>query len=196
VILFGGFWLLRRLGIIIWLHALVLTPKARRAEVLSHVDGDTVRVSAADKNDKSQISIRLIGVDTPESRRSLYMDIAPFGKQSADYSKERLPKGKKVILVYDQAPEDKFGRQLAYLFLPNGEFFNASLVKNGYAWADRHPPNLRYAEYFEKLQQKAQQRGLGLWKIYNEKGDLLPEYKKTSEYKQFLKQHPPRKKDK
>ncbi|OUD13786.1 thermonuclease family protein [Thioflexithrix psekupsensis] len=188
LLIIGGLLLFGRLWMVISFPFLILLGRARRAIVLSHVDGDTVRVSAPHKNDKSQIPVRLIGVDTPESRRSMYMEIGPFGKESAEYTKGRLPKETSVVLVYDHARQDKFGRDLAYLYLKNGEFFNATLVKEGYAWADQHPPNVKFAEYFEKLQKKAQAKKLGLWKIYSAPGELRAEYKRTKEYKAFLQQ--------
>jgi micrococcal nuclease len=188
LLVIGGLLLFSRLRMLFLFPILILFGRARRAIILSHVDGDTVRVSAPHKNDKSQIPVRLIGIDTPESRRSMYMQIGPFGKESAEYTKNRLPKETPVVLVYDHARQDKFGRDLAYLYLRNGEFFNATLVKEGYAWADQHPPNVKFADYFETLQKKAQAKKLGLWKIYSAPGELRSEYKKTKEYKAFLQQ--------
>ena len=156
LILFFG-WGTIRLSKLARLYFLaLLTPKGRITHVVSHVDGDTIRVTPSKGHSQQTESIRLIGIDTPESRKSLYMDIAPFGKEAAEYTKARLPKGQRVILIYDQEKQDKFGRTLAYLFLPNGEFFNASLLREGYAWTAQYPPNLKYATYFDKLQVKAQ----------------------------------------
>lgn len=189
LVLVGAFFFFRFGGRLFKLYALTLTPKARRATVMSHVDGDTVRVSSGRFRDKGTVPVRLIGIDTPESRRSLYMEVAPFGKRSAAYTKKRLPKGCKVFLVYDQTSLDKFGRQLAYLYTSTGEFFNASLVKEGYAWADRHPPNLKHAAYFDSLQVEAQKRRRGLWTIYTAPNELCKNYEKTTNYKTFLREH-------
>lgn len=163
----------------------LLTPKGRITYVVSHVDGDTVRVVPTKGQGQETESIRLIGIDTPESRKSLYMDIAPFGKEASDYTKMRLPKGQRVILIYDQARQDKFGRTLAYLYLPNGEFYNATLLSEGYAWTAQYPPNLKYADYFEKLQEKAKAEEKPLWKVYESKGILTKKFKRSSEYRKF-----------
>jgi len=162
-----------------------LTPKGRVTRIVSHVDGDTIRVVPEKGHTKNTESIRLIGIDTPESRKSLYMDIAPFGKEASEYTKMRLPKGQRVILIYDQAKQDKFGRTLAYLYLPKGEFFNASLLRDGYAWTAQYPPNVKYAAYFEKLQVKAQAKAKPIWKIYEKKGVLTKEFKKSADYRKF-----------
>lgn len=189
LLLAGVFFFFKFGGRLFKLYALTLTPKARRATVMTHVDGDTVRVSSGRIGDKSTTSIRLIGIDTPESRRSMYMNVAPFGKRSAAYTKKRLPKGSKVFLVYDKEKQDKFGRDLAYLYTNTGEFFNATLVKQGYAWADRHPPNVKYAEYFDSLQVEAKKRRRGLWTIYTAPDELSAAYEKSGNYKTFLREH-------
>jgi micrococcal nuclease len=163
----------------------LLTPKGRITHIVSHVDGDTVRVVPAKNQGHETESIRLIGIDTPESRKSLYMDIAPFGKEAAEYTKMRLPKGQRVILIFDQQKQDKFGRTLAYLYLPNGEFYNASLLSNGYAWTAQYPPNLKYAAFFEELQEKAKAKEKPIWKVYESKGVLTKKFKRSAEYRKF-----------
>ena len=123
----------------------IFTPWGRFSRIVSHVDGDTVKVEPAEK-DGDPVSIRLIGVDTPESRRSKYMKIAPFGKEAANYTKSRLLRWQRILVIYDKAKLDKFGRELAYLYLPNGEFFNATLLKEGYGWASHYKPQPQIPE--------------------------------------------------
>lgn len=176
-----------RLGKILRLFLVAaLTPKGRITRIVGHVDGDTVLVTA--RGDKPE-SIRLIGVNTPESRKSPHMDIEPFGKEASDFTKQRLPKGQRVILLYDKEKKDKYGRTLAYLYFPSGEFYNATLVQEGYAWAAKYPPNTQYADYFEQLQQQAKARKRPIWQVYDEKGVLSKEYKKSADYKAFKRQH-------
>lgn len=164
----------------------LLTPKAHFAQIVSHVDGDTVRVK---RRGGSDYPVRLIGVDTPESRRSRFMKIAPMGKEAAQFTKRYLPKNSKVILLYDREPNDKFDRQRVYLYRRNGELFNATLVKKGYAWAIRYEPNTRHAPYFEKLERKARRRKRGIWQVYEERNQLSAAYKRTPEYRAFQRKH-------
>lgn len=156
--------------------------RGRISRIYKVVDGDTIHVGTNKKNKKS---VRLIGVDTPESLRSMYMDVQPFGKEASDYSKKRLPKGKRVILRYDKESQDKFGRVLAYVYLANGEFFNATLVREGYAFAKRYKPNVTKAPYFEKLEAEAKSKKRGLWKIYKNPKELRAQYKKSAAYRKF-----------
>lgn len=182
-------WLgLRWLWFMSGLYLLLLTSKARMTRVVGHVDGDTLKVEPAKAGDKP-VSVRMIGVDTPESRKSLYMDIAPFGKEAADFTKQRLPCEQQIILLYDVEKTDKFGRELAYVFLSKGEFFNATLLKQGYAWAAAYPPNTKYKAYFEQLQATAQAKNKPIWQIYDGKKELKDSYKKTPEYRAFKKKY-------
>jgi len=189
-----GFWLLVWLAYrgarILQLHAIAyLTPWGFATRIVAHVDGDTVRVVPPRRSREKSISVRLIGVDTPESRRSLYQDIAPFGKEAAHYTASRLKLRQRVILRYDREKHDRFGRHLAYLYLPGGEFFNATLVRDGYGWSRRYPPNVKFAHYFDRLEARARARQLGLWRIYDDRKSLRPEYRKSQDYRQFMRQH-------
>jgi micrococcal nuclease len=59
---------------------------------------------------------------------------------------------------------DQYGRTLAYVYLKDGTFVNADLVRNGYAMVMTVPPNVRYAETFVDLAAKARKQKKGLWK--------------------------------
>ena len=85
-----------------------------------------------------------------------------FGKEASDYL-TRLIGGKKVRLEYDVGHLDKYGRTLAYVYLKDGTFVNALLVKNGYATVMTVPPNVKYADTFIKLERKARNKNKGLW---------------------------------
>jgi micrococcal nuclease len=127
--------------------------------VLRIVDGDTFRVN--DGSEKG-LSVRLIGVDAPESRNTGKKLKSEFGKESSAYL-EKLIGGKRVRLEYDVDRLDRYGRTLAYVYLENGTFVNAELVRHGYAMVMTVPPNVKYQELFLKLSRRARNRGLGLW---------------------------------
>ena len=135
--------------------------------VLSITDGDTFRI--ADGSPKGQV-IRLIGVDAPESRNSARKKIAPYGKEASDYLVTIIG-GKKVRLEYDVDRTDRYGRTLAYVYLDDGTFVNAELVKNGYAMVMTVPPNVKYAEDFLRLYRRARNRGRGLWSLQDRPGN-------------------------
>ncbi|MCG9900881.1 MAG: thermonuclease family protein [Hydrotalea sp.] len=124
------------------------------------VDGDTFW--AVDESGK-ELKIRLIGVDAPESRKTFKKEIGHFGKESKEYLTNLLI-GKKIRLEYDISPTDQYGRTLAYVYLEDGTFVNAELLKNGFAKILTVPPNIKYVDEFVKLQHEARTKSVGLWK--------------------------------
>jgi len=124
------------------------------------VDGDTFWI---DDGSAKGVKVRLIGVDAPESRNSGNKEITYFGKEASDYL-TKLIGGKKVRLEYDAGHFDKYGRTLAYVYLQDGTFINAKLVKDGYANVMTIPPNVKYADTFLKLERKARNQKRGMWK--------------------------------
>ena len=127
------------------------------------IDGDTFW---ADDGSEKGIKIRLIGVDAPESRNVFKKVVGYFGKESKQYMTSLIA-GKKVRLVYDIDPLDQYGRTLAYVYLQDGTFVNAELVKQGYAMVMTVPPNVKYAEKFVKLERRARKNNRGLWNKNN-----------------------------
>lgn len=129
-------------------------------EIAKFVDGDTFWVL----NEKGQKEkIRMIGINTPEARRTGRTGVEYFGKEASDYMKKILT-GRKVRLEYDVQRYDRYKRTLAYVFLDDGTFLNALLVKEGYANVATYPPNVKYSAYFVKLEREARARKKGLWK--------------------------------
>lgn len=124
------------------------------------VDGDTFWI---DDGSEKGLKIRLIGVDAPESRKSRNKTIGAFGKESKAYA-TKLLQNKKVRLEYEVGKYDQFKRTLAYVYLEDGSFVNAILVKEGYAKVMTVPPNVKYADLFLKLEREAMKKQKGLWR--------------------------------
>ncbi|MFZ0473114.1 MAG: thermonuclease family protein [Bacteroidales bacterium] len=124
------------------------------------VDGDTFWI---DDGSEKGLKIRLIGVDAPEPRNNGKKLKGYFGTESSDYMNQLIG-GKKVRLEYDAGRFDQYGRTLAYVYLEDGTFVNADLVKNGYATVMTTPPNVKYADTFVDLAAKARKHKKGLWK--------------------------------
>ncbi|MHB8155740.1 MAG: thermonuclease family protein [Candidatus Omnitrophota bacterium] len=132
------------------------------------VDGDTL---VLENNER----VRLIGIDTPEMHESSKLNrdgqrlgqdveiIKHLGRRSYEVMK-KLVQGKRVRLEFDLERLDKYKRLLAYVYLPDGTFLNAEMVKQGYASLMTYPPNVKYADLFLKLYQEARQNQRGLWK--------------------------------
>jgi micrococcal nuclease len=123
------------------------------------IDGDTF---VADDGSEKGVIIRLIGIDAPESRNTRHRKIGYYGQQSKEYL-SRLLENQMVRLEYDVDKTDPYKRTLAYVYLSDGTFVNAELVKQGYAQIMTIPPNVKYAERFLKLQRRARNNNRGLW---------------------------------
>lgn len=123
------------------------------------VDGDTFWI---DDGSQKGLKVRLIGVDAPETRRSARKDVGFYGEESKKYLTQLLSDSE-VRLEYDVDRKDRYGRTLAYAYLPDGTFVNAALIKQGYATVLTIPPNVQHAETFVKYQRQARKKGRGLW---------------------------------
>jgi len=131
------------------------------------VDGDTLILATGER-------VRLIGIDTPEMHESskLHRDskktnqdvktIIKLGTLAYEFTKN-LVEGKRVNLEFDVDKQDQYHRLLAYVYLKDGTFVNAEIVKQGYASVMTIPPNVKYADYFLKLSQEAREAKRGLW---------------------------------
>ena len=136
------------------------TKSSEYLSVTKVVDGDTFW---ADNDTKDGIKVRLIGVDAPESKNVFKKKKGYYGKESKQYLTTLLS-GKNVKLVCDVDSLDQYGRTLAYVYLEDGTFVNANLMKHGYAMVMTIPPNVKFADEFVKLQQEARDNNKGLWK--------------------------------
>lgn len=136
------------------------TPEGKfvRVPVVRIVDGDTIRVRTSEREE----AVRYIGIDTPEVRHPR-LGKQPFGPE-ASAANRALVEGREVILVFDVAERDRYGRLLAYVYLPDGTFVNAELVARGFARVSTVPPNVRHAQDFLRLEREAREAGRGMWK--------------------------------
>ncbi|MFP3937631.1 MAG: thermonuclease family protein [Phycisphaerae bacterium] len=131
--------------------------------VVKVIDGDTFDVDVPDgKYDTTRI--RLWGVDTPEVHDPDNPDAPPdhFGPEAGEFAEELLD-GKEVRLeLVASRTRGKYGRLLAYVYLPDGRMLNRLLIKRGYGYADPRFDHPRKEE-FRKLQSEAMQAERGLW---------------------------------
>lgn len=126
---------------------------ARLYVVKRVVDGDTIKVQGVG-------TIRLIGVDTPETVHPK-KPVERFGREASRFTKELLT-GKKVRLEYDFEKTDRYNRVLAYVYLEDGTLVNAEIIKRGYGHAYTRFPFKRLEE-FRKLERDARLAKRGLW---------------------------------
>lgn len=127
-----------------------------RAPVVRGVDGDTIVV----RFDGEEESVRLIGVDTPESVKP-DTPVQCYALAASHFTEGEV-EGRTVRLVFDRERRDVYGRLLAYVHV-GGRFLNAELVRRGYARTLTIPPNDRFAGLFARLAREASADGRGLW---------------------------------
>lgn len=123
------------------------------------VDGDTVDISpAVEGRDR----VRLIGVDTPETRDP-DCGVQPYGEEASKFTKGEL-EGEEVELEFDVERTDRYDRLLAYLYpRDEEEMFNETLLEEGYAQVATFPPNVKYVDRFLAAQEEARTAERGLW---------------------------------
>ncbi len=131
--------------------------------VVRVVDGDTLKVRYWGKEE----SIRLIGIDTPESRANKktkkdakrsgqdIKTITSMGKRATEYVKSLVKPGDLITIEFDAQQRDRYGRLLGYVYLSNGKMLNEEIVKAGYANVMTIPPNVKYQDRFFKAYEQA-----------------------------------------
>jgi micrococcal nuclease len=135
-------------------------PNREQVKVERVVDGDTLEIQLNGKKEK----VRLIGVDTPETKKP-NTPVMFYGEEASNYTKKRLEK-KTVELEWDVDRKDQYDRLLAYVWIED-ELFNRTLVSEGYARIATFPPNVKYVDAFKKDQEEARKKQKGLWKDYD-----------------------------
>jgi len=129
------------------------------ADVVNVYDGDSITVRY---DSGKRAKVRLIGIDAPEMtdipRARASIDAVPC----RDYL-DGLLAGKHVLLEYDVEKTDKYGRTLAYVYLPDGRMANEEMLRAGYARLLTVPPNVKYVERFRAAQEEARAASRGLW---------------------------------
>lgn len=136
-------------------------PAPGTATVEQVVDGDTVRVRLAGRDGRE--SVRLIGIDTPETHGPGGLREC-FGKEASARAAELLPPGTTVRLVRDAEARDRYGRLLAYVYRQDDDLFvNLAMAEGGYAAPLTIPPNVAHRDAFVDAAADAREAGRGLW---------------------------------
>ena len=122
-------------------------------------DGDTIVLANGQR-------VRYIGINTPEIDHAK-RTAQPYGYAARSYNKQMVL-NRKIRLDFDLERQDRYGRQLAYVFLPDGIFLNERILQKGYAFFLYRKPNLKYNQRLLKAQQEAMKARKGLWKNWKE----------------------------
>ena len=122
------------------------------ARVVRVIDGDTIVVEIEGKT----YSLRYIGIDAPESAGEWLANEATAANRD-------LVGGKTVYLEMDTSEVDVYDRLLRYVYLADGTFVNAELVRLGYARAVAYEPDTARQDELRAAEEEARAQGRGLW---------------------------------
>jgi micrococcal nuclease len=134
------------------LFFLLSTSHAEIYKVKRVIDGDTLLLINGER-------VRLIGVDTPETKHP-QKPVQYFGREAYLFTKEMVD-GKEARFEFDRQKRDRYGRLLAYVYLLDGTFLNAEIIKQGYGFAYTRFP-FKYMEEFRRYEREARDKRKGL----------------------------------
>ena len=123
-------------------------------------DGDTIVLANGWR-------VRYIGIDAPEIDHE-NQKAQPYGYKAKSINK-KLVLSQKIGLEFDEERHDRYGRLLAYIFLPDGSFLNSRMLENGLAFYLHRRPNVKYDKRLLQAQQEAMKTQKGLWRNWKEK---------------------------
>jgi micrococcal nuclease len=140
-----------------WLLAPFLAVTQRRSSpvVVRHVvDGDTIDILGVGR-------VQLLGIDAPEISREL--DASARSAREARQRLAGLLTERWVRIEYEDGPGDPPRRRPAYVFLEDGQFVNAWVVREGLARV-RAGQRLRRLSDLERAEAEAQASRRGIWR--------------------------------
>lgn len=137
-----------------WTQSLTYYPVVRT------VDGDTIVISVDGENQ----TVRLIGVDTPETVHP-QKPVECFGREASAFTKAVVTEAGEVALELDtsQGVQDRYGRRLGYIILPDGRNLNALIIYEGYGYEYTYGTPYEYQAEFKLAQKLAKEAKRGLW---------------------------------
>lgn len=127
------------------------------------IDGDTFVLDGGER-------VRIIGVDAPEVGE-------PYADRATAFL-AALIEGRPIFVEFDVAERDAFGRLLAYVYVeaPDGAWVAAdgrrfaqashALAVAGLADMMTMPPNVAYAEAYQRAVREARDAGRGFWALW------------------------------
>jgi len=148
----------RYLRIVLILLVLPTISIAGQFKTTRVTDGDTIKVSG----DGSKITIRLVGIDAPETSKKKNQPGQPFSQKSTKYLASLVLNKTVDVKSYGTG---RYGRTLGVVFV-NGIDINLEMVKAGLAEVYRGPPakGLDLKPYW-KAEKEARDVGRGMWSL-------------------------------
>ena len=118
------------------------------------VDGDTLVLAGGER-------VRLIGVDTPETKHPT-KPVEPFGPEASAFTKKAV-EGQAVTLKFDREKYDRYQRLLAYVYRDDW-CLNEELIRNGLSeCVTKYPFDSSMKEKFRQAEDQARRERRGIW---------------------------------
>jgi micrococcal nuclease len=139
-----------------------LSRPGARARVVRTLDGDTARIAFRGSRGRETITVRYLGVDTPETVDP-DRPVGCFGPQ-ASHRNHAWATGRLVRARFDRERVDPYGRLLAAL-VPVGwrRSLSERLVAEGYGRVLTIAPNGVDGPRLRRVEARARGAGRGLW---------------------------------
>jgi hypothetical protein len=132
---------------------------AQVATISASVDADTIRVAIAagtGSTPPAAVEVSVIGVLRPASAECL-------AAESDAFAEHELPTGATVYLVADAQDTGPDGTLQRYVWDSDGDLYNDTLVRQGFATAAPTPPNERFRDQLSAAESEAKAAGRGVW---------------------------------
>ncbi|WP_246092752.1 thermonuclease family protein [Terrilactibacillus laevilacticus] len=133
------------------------------ATVVKIVDGDTIHVKIKGKDE----IVRMLLIDTPETHAP-GKPVQVYGPEASQFAEKELPVGSHIQIEEGVKghERDKYDRLLGYIYLENGDMYNAKVVEKGLARVGYiYPPNTKHLDMLKEKQADAEKAHLGIWSI-------------------------------
>jgi micrococcal nuclease len=118
------------------------------------VDGDTLLLDDG-------IRVRLLGVDTPETKIP-DQPPEPWGPEASEFTARHVT-GRQVRLEFDRERFDRYGRTLAYVYVGD-RLLNEELIREGLSAAQlQYPYRSDMKRRFVKAENEAREQHRGIW---------------------------------
>ena len=133
------------------------------------VDGDTFEAEILDDDGRvAEVTIRLIGIDTPETSYSYGNEPECYGQEATSRTEGLLLYAEEIWLVSDVDDTDDFGRLLRYVYFRsdidgNIYLLNEVLVREGYALAKTYRPNTELQDDLDRAERRSIENANGMW---------------------------------
>ena len=146
------------IAIVAFLLSISANSLAGQFNVTRVTDGDTVKVAGNGKN----MTIRLVGIDAPETSKKKNQPGQPFSRKSTRYLANLVLNKSVEVKSYGT---DRYGRVLGVVFV-DGKNVNLEIIKAGLAEVYRGKPagGLNLEPYWN-AEAEAKKAGIGMWSL-------------------------------